>query len=78
LEELMAKMKATNQRTTKIGRAPRSGRFVTVNKAYVKRQADEAVETFFAPLLGAIRAATDAGKIRVHDAARPEKVGNDR
>ncbi len=43
-------------------RSAKSGRFITVDKAYVKKQAGEAVTTFFAPVSGAWKATKGAGE----------------
>ena len=48
--------------TTVVGRSAKTGRFLTVDGNYVKQQAAEAFETFFAPVSGALRALKDAGE----------------
>lgn len=45
-----------------IKRSSKTGRYVTVDGAYVRKQASEAVSTFFAPVSGALKAARHAGE----------------
>lgn len=50
------------KRVYHVERDRKTGRFVIVNGAYVRKQASEAVSTFFAPVSGAWEATKRASK----------------
>ena len=50
-------------RTSVVERSAKTGAFMTLDGNYVKRQAAEAFETFFAPVSGAVRAVKSAGEV---------------